>query len=408
MPTTNMLENAERYLHRLCLEISNRRVGSAGNREATAFFSDITSAHGFKTEFQEFSCIDWIEKGARLITGDDEFEVFVSPYSLSADVRAPLIQATTIEELETVQAAGKILLLRGELAKEQLMPKAFPFYNPDHHQHIVSTLERISPLAIITATTRNPELAGGMYPFPLIEDGDFDIPSVYMTDEEGHRLLDYVGKPIHLESHANRIPASGCNVIARRGDVSNSRIVLTAHIDSKDNTPGALDNATGVVILLLLAELMQDYEGDLGIELVAINGEDYFSAIGEVLYLDLNRNSLDEIILNVNMDGVGFNHGKTAFSFYECSDDVKDLVSQSFSSHSDLIEGDIWYSGDHMIFVQNGVSAVALTSEHGMAGLAKVSHTPDDVPKLVDLSKLVSSAFALQDLLLIYEKRMHK
>ncbi len=408
MPTTNLLENAERYLHRLCLEISNRRVGSAGNREATAFFGDTSAAYGFKTKFQEFSCIDWIEKGARLITGANEFEVFVSPYSLSVDVRAPLIQATTIEELETVQAAGKILLLMGDLAKEQLMPKAFPFYNPDHHQHIVSTLERISPLAIITATTRNPELAGGMYPFPLIEDGDFDIPSVYMTDEEGHRLLDYVGKPIHLESHANRTPASGCNVIARRGDFSNSRIALTAHIDSKDNTPGALDNATGVVILFLLAELMQDYEGGLGIELVAINGEDYFSAVGEVLYLDLNRNSMDEIILNINLDGVGFKRGKTAFSFYECSDDVKEWVYQSFSSHSDLIEGDIWYSGDHMIFVQNGVPAVALTSEHGMAGLAKVSHTPDDVPKLVDPSKLVSTALALQDLLLNYEKWVHK
>lgn len=202
------------------------------------------------------------------------------------------------------------------------MPKAFPFYNPDHHQHIVSTLERISPLAIITATTRNPELAGGMYPFPLIEDGDFDIPSVYMTDEEGHRLQDNVGKPIHLESRANRIPASGCNVVARRGDFSHSRIALTTHIDCKYNTPGALDNATGVVILLLLAKLMQDYKAEFGIELVAINGEYYFSAIGEVMYLDLNRNSLDEIILNVNMDGVGFTQGKTAYSFYECSDDI--------------------------------------------------------------------------------------
>lgn len=152
------------------------------------------------------------------------------------------------------------------------MPKAFPFYNPDHHQHIVSTLERISPLAIISATTRNPELAGGMYPFPLIEDGDFDIPSVYMTDEEGHRLQDNVGKPIHLESRANRIPASGCNVVARRGDFSHSRIALTTHIDSKYNTPGALDNATGVVLLLLLAKLMQDYKAEFGIELVAING----------------------------------------------------------------------------------------------------------------------------------------
>ena len=34
--------------------------------------------------------------------------------------------------------------------------------------------------------------------------------------------------------------------------------VLCAHIDSKLNTPGALDNAAGVVTLLLLAELLAD------------------------------------------------------------------------------------------------------------------------------------------------------
>ncbi|MEZ4997668.1 MAG: hypothetical protein R2758_09480 [Bacteroidales bacterium] len=32
---------------------------------------------------------------------------------------------------------------------------------------------------MIGATGRSSALAGGVYPFPLIEDGDFDIPSVY-------------------------------------------------------------------------------------------------------------------------------------------------------------------------------------------------------------------------------------
>jgi hypothetical protein len=40
----------------------------------------------------------------------------------------------------------------------------------------------------------------------LIEDGDFDIPSAYMTEEEGERLAGYAGqKPAW--SQAERIPA---------------------------------------------------------------------------------------------------------------------------------------------------------------------------------------------------------
>ena len=397
---TNLRTTAETYMQHLCLEIPNRRVGSEGNRDAANYFAEIISGFGFETEYQEFDCMDWSEDGARITVGGEQFEAFVSPYSLGTDIQVPFIPIKNVEQIEQVEAEGKVLLLHGEIVKEQLMPKSFPFYNPDHHKHIVATLESKSPLAIISATSRDPALAGGMYPFPLIEDGDFNIPSVFMTDEEGKRLLKYAGKPIHLESHSTRRPAKGCNVIARKPEKARRRVVLTAHIDSKDNTPGALDNATGVAILLLLSELLQDYEGEMGLELVAINGEDYYSAIGEVKYLERNKSAMDEIQLNINMDGVGFHEGATAYSFYECPDEVRELIHRSFSTYMELGEGEIWYSGDHMIFVQSGVPAVAITSEHGMTGLAQISHTPKDQLELVDCSKLVTTAFALRDLLL--------
>ena len=87
-----------------------------------------------------------------------------------------------------------------------LMPKNFVFYNPEEHQKIIALLEKGEPKAIICATGRNAALAGGVYPFPLIEDGDFNIPSVYMTEEEGKKLIQYAGKNIFLESRSRRIP----------------------------------------------------------------------------------------------------------------------------------------------------------------------------------------------------------
>lgn len=91
-------------------------------------------------------------------------------------------------------------------------------------------------------------------------------------------LIKHLGKDISLDIRSKRIPAKGCNLIARKVIESDRKVVICAHIDthnSKDGTPGALDNASGVVVLLMLAELLENYNGHLGIEIVALNGEEY-------------------------------------------------------------------------------------------------------------------------------------
>jgi aminopeptidase YwaD len=400
LPSNSLLLQTKTYLHKLCLEIPTRRVGTKGNRTATDFFASIVSSFGFKTETPSFDCIDWTNEGAHLSVVGIPFEAHVGPYSLGCHVIAPFVIASTVEELTAADVSNKIILLRGDLAREQLMPKNFPFYNPDEHKQIIRLLEMRKPRAIIAATTRNPELAGAVYPFPLIEDGDFDIPSVYMTAEEGNRLAEYVGKEISLEIRAKRSPSIGCNVIARTGKNSHRRVVLFAHIDAKDGTPGAMDNATGVIVLLLLAELLADYSGNLGIEIVALNGEDYYSAPGEKQWLEMNAGKFDEIILGINLDGVGFHQGKTAYSLYICPDDIASSIPQIFSAHSEMIEGESWYQGDHGLFLMNQRPALAITSERFNHIMTELAHTPKDSPEIVDTKKMVAVAVALRDLLL--------
>jgi len=405
MASMQLAEKAERYLERLCVEIPSRRVGSDGNRAATDFFAETAASFGFRTECPEFGCIDWAQEGARLTAGGESFEAAPSPYSLGCDVNAPLTVVSSADELEAAEITDAIVLLRGEIAKEQLMPKNFPFYNPDEHRRIIGLLESKAPRAIIAATTRNPELAGAVYPFPLIEDGDFDIPSVYMTEDEGRRLASHGGEMVALESRARRIPSSGCNVVARKAMAAPRRIVLCAHIDSKLGTPGALDNAAGVVTLLLLAELLEDTDCRLGVEIVAINGEDYYAASGEKLYLEHNRGALSNIALSINLDAPGYRQGPTAYSLYDCPDAIAAAVRNTFGGYADLVEGEPWYQSDHMVFVQNQAPALAITSEGLMEIETAVAHTPKDRPELVDCAKLAMTASALRDLILRLESQ---
>jgi aminopeptidase YwaD len=202
-----------------------------------------------------------------------------------------------------------------------------------------------------------------------------------------------------LAFDSRRTPARGYNVAACKPGRTRQRIVVTAHIDTKPGTPGAIDNASGCVVLTLLAELLRNYSGERGIELVAFNGEDYYSAPGEVLYMDKNRNRMDDIFLNINIDGVGFSEGDTAFSMYNCPDNMGAAIKRTLAMHPGIVEGPQWFQGDHMVFVMQQKPALAFTSEQAVRLMMEVVHSADDRPEIVDPYRLAALAVAIEALI---------
>ncbi len=394
------MHRATAHLQHLCVTIPRRPTGSDGNRRATDYVAEQLAAAGFAVETPAFDCLDWHDDGATLVIGDTAVNVQPSPYSPDCEVTAPLVVASTLDELAAADATGKLLLLRGELTRSQLTPKNYPFYQVEEHQQLLALLEAKAPAAILTATGRDPQLAGSLYPFPLIEDGDFPIPSVYLTDVDGERLAGRAGQVAMLISRSERRPVTSYNVIGRRGEPDAPRLVFTAHIDAKPTTPGALDNATGVITLLLLAEQLARYDGSPAVEIAILNGEDHYSAAGEQLYLARNAGTLDTIHLAVNLDGVGYREGVTAWSLYEVSPVMASTVAATFAAFPGLVEGPPWYQGDHMLFVMGGCPALALTSDQIFDLLSTTIHTTADTPDLVDPARLVETAAALHALVL--------
>jgi aminopeptidase YwaD len=398
MDNKDFFMKANNYLNALCSVKPNRRTGSKGNWEATEFFLNAISPFGYEIDANPFACLDHIDEGSALTIGAETFEVFTSPYSLGCDVHADLVAVSTMEELESANCKGKILLMHGEICSEQLMPKNFVFYNPEPHQKMIALLESKGPTAIITATARAPEQVGALYPFPLFVDGDFDIPSVYCRDTVGALLSAKENKSARLQINTKRTPSKARNIIAKRNPDAPQKIVLTAHIDAYENSPGASDNASGTVVLLLLAEMLADYQGDTGIEIAAFNGEDHYSAGGQMDYLVRYREGFPSILMAINIDDVGYKAGKTAYSFYTFPDELEKKAIEVFKEANGLCPGEPWFSGDHMIFVQNQVPAMAFTAEKMPELMRAVTHTSEDTPDLIDSKKLVEIASSLNRL----------
>jgi aminopeptidase YwaD len=400
MDKQTLTTHSKELIDQFCVQIDSRSLGSDGNRQASTIFDEWMAKQGFVVENQVFDCQDWQGESASLIIDGQPFEVYPSPHSLPCRVEAELLVATTLDELKNTCAKGKILLLRGEIAQTQLFPTNYPYYYPDEHRAIYEALLTLQPAALLTATAFSPDVAGAQYPLQMIEDGNFDIPSVYFSEEEGLRLAAYAGRSAKLESRCRRIPTHAWNSIARLNPDVATKVVLCAHIDAKPGAPGALDNAAGIVTLMLLAELLKASQPGLCVEIVSLNGEDHYAAAGEMAYLASVQHALDKIKLLINLDGLGFVNSQTAYSLYGCPDELAVIIRSSLGSHSSMVEDDPWFQSDHSVFIQQGVPAVALTSADLGHMMQQITHTPNDSPDKVDPGKLSEAALALKVLVI--------
>jgi aminopeptidase YwaD len=402
-PTTTPLAIIEETLHELCLAIGARPTGSAANQQAQQAIARRFTALGLALELHSFACIDWQEQGASLRVAGQVIPSAVSPYSLRCDLSAEYVLLETVEQLEAADLSGQIAVLHGALTQEWIMPKNFPFWNPPEHQRIVRALEASRPAAVVTVSFSQ-EL-----PIPIFEDGDLDLPIAVVAQKDAAPLLAGAPGPLRLRIQAQRRPAQAANVIARLPAQSGGgKIVLTAHLDTKPATPGALDNAGGVTALLALAQLARFEIWPFDLEFVLFNGEDYYSAAGEAAYLARMRPAFPSILLAVNVDGVGLKDSPIGVSYYGLPPDRIASCENVRRRHAHLEQIEPWYQGDHMIFAAENLPALALTSSQVFGLVDTLIHTEADNLELLDPCLVLASAEYLLDILKTWrEEHLH-
>lgn len=385
----------------MCSVAPDRRPGSIGNDEATSYVSARFTEHGWTVATQQFGCLDWDSSGATLDLGAHTIDLSPSPYGLGVTASGPVRILRDKEDLHRDDLAGSIAVVAGALASEPLTPKAYPFYGSAEHAQTISALEAARPAAVVAVTGLYPALCGALDPFPWIEDGDFSIPTANVRPEDAGSLLEHDGRPASIEIRARRTPAEARNVVGTRGPTGN-RVTVIAHVDSKPGTPGAVDNAAGVSVLLLLAEVLSPGRRarlPVGVELLAVNGEDHFAAPGEVAWLAEHENDLDDVLLAVNIDGAGYREGRSSYSTYNVDGILADHIEGVLAIRPDLVRGPDWFQSDHAIFAARGRPAMAITTELLEEMLATLYHSPADTPDQVDVERLIGIAAALEELL---------
>ena len=396
--TDPVLARIEAHLHTLVAGFPDRHVGGPGNAHATAYVEAELLRQGWDLSEATFEVVDAERGQACLRVAGTDTTLLASPYTLPADVVAPLVTADSLEALEALDIDGRIVLLHGHIARDQLLPRGFTFLDEPEHRRIYALLEDGGAVGVIGATGRGGGMGGGLYPYPLIEDGDFDIPNAYTSDEVGRHLATLGGQQAHLRIEARRFPVRARQLTASRGPLGAPRVVVMAHLDSKEGSPGAVDNATGVAALLSIAQHLAERDTARRLEIVPFNGEDHYSVGGEHCFVTDNEGRWDEIELGINLDAVGARGAGTAVSLYGCPAGLLAHVEAVMARHPGISEGEAWYESDHSIVAMRGRPTIALTSTNFRELCASVTHTERDTLDVVAAEPVAAAAAFVADL----------
>jgi aminopeptidase YwaD len=376
-------------VERLCAP-GDRALGTSRNRTATDYLIGRFAGLELATEELGFDVPEWRHGTAIVKGGGLGLEAHPGPFSPAVDDEGPLVVVEDAAGIDSVREPGAVLLLRGEIAKTQFTPRGYPFYGDPDHAAILDALEAARPLAVLAATDKSP-MTGAMSPFPLIEEVGFAAPSAYMTVADGIALGGVAGETVAVSIESEVRPSTGTQPIGRRVGSGTGRIVVCAHVDSVPETPGAIDNAAGVAVMLAVADLSRDSATARTIEYLPFNGEDHALAPGEVAWLDAN-DDLSDVALAINIDAPGLPGAPSAYSTYGVEEKVTEAARRLTAEDVHITEGPQWPASDHMIFAMRGIPAIAVTSTDFATASGEYSHTSADVPGILDYGLLAATA----------------
>lgn len=187
----------------------------------------------------------------------------------------------------------------------------------------------------------------------------------------------------HLTIDSHKASAKSCQIVAlKKAKKSAGKIVIGAYMDTKYNAPGALDNSTGVAVLLQVAEVLKSTTYD--IEIVPFNSEEFYGACGELEYLKLIDNEKDRIKLMINIDSPCHKGAEIAISFHNLNDSISEIINCTMSKSQKIVKGKEWYAGDHVPFILRGIPYLVVTSSDLFSGALEYTHKSKDTLDTID------------------------
>ncbi len=389
------------------LDVIGARISALPSGDsAQAWVERRLESYGVPRVWQEtFPLLAWDRREAALEVidpagaVDGELNILSLGHVASYDIEAPLLDAGfgTAEEIDALgdEVEGKIVL--ADVGSPEGYGRGV------HRSEKVTLATRAGAAGFIQLNTQEgPRIPVGV---ATLGDEETEIPAMAADRATGERLRaalsdhDEVTVRLMVDNWMERTEAA--NVFGEIPGQSDEIILVGAHLDSWDLSPGAVDNGSGTLATLDVARALTEYVAETGdtpyrtIRFAFWMGEE-LGLYGSREYVEdrIDEGLLDRYAAILNLDVVGSPVGLGAMGRPEAEPFVRHvrdaLVTGGFDLDDEMGTGGGIYS-DHQPFLMQGIPVLSVRSQQ-LPEAAGVGHTIDDTREVITEPGISESA----------------
>ena len=377
----------------LCDEIGARFCGTQGEKRARDFILGNLKEYGLdKVYLEEFEYVSWQRKEARLRIIEPvrkEIKTFslghvpsTSPQGITGEIVFVSSETSRDFERHKSRIRDKIVLITSG-SPVSLSGKA-----PEEVPIKICRAAQLHAKAVLIAS----KTGGAKGSYNVAK-----IPAASISKEDAAyliRLLDkYQMVKVNLYLKNSMKNRTSWNVIGEiaGNDKPDEEIIIAAHYDCWDTTPGAADNASGTAAVMELARVFSKHKSKLKrtVKFICFSAEE-IGHRGSSAYVKRHAKELEKTILMLNIDpAIDTNYLVGGFS--NLLQYLSELSRKS--GFQNRAERYIGYNPDYFPFVLEGVSAVWMGTKDRRGWIKdtnyyRFGHTSLDTLEKVDIFDL--------------------
>jgi len=330
------------------VHIGSRFAGTTAEAAAASYIENQLRSYGLQTWVENFSI------GSTYVVTENRLTV-VQPVQMSITC-VPAIYSPSTENVVT----GQLMYAADWSTQnpEQLRGRVLLVESGEP----ITDLTNVPPRAMIFFMENQPAISA-IWPDGLAS----QCPTVSISGSDAHQLMELLDNgqvTVELRLAASSPSGTSQNVIARLPGDSDETIVVAAHHDSM-LTPGAIDDASGVAVMLEIARTLSTENLQRTIMFASFGGEE-LGLFGSADFVSKHKED-DKLVAAIILDCIaagpdnGLRIGLTDSAQYgttEWLDGFLQQVAENFGFHaqSETVDAVGGYS-DHVSFTSAGIDA---------------------------------------------------